>query len=110
MATVQAPPCGTSEIIGRFRQVDGVDEQRAGSPFRQKRTFEHLHVVGEIVAGKFWMAKLHHQVRYFVAMKDRERGVGIILEKAITVHRMSVFVFMGLFVSYVFDLSGLSHG
>jgi hypothetical protein len=83
VATVEAPPCGTSERVGRSRHANDIDEQRTGPPFRQQPAFEHLHVVGEIVAGELWVAKLHHQVRYCVAMKDRERGVGIIPQKAI---------------------------
>src|SRR5207248_9126822 len=40
-------------------------------------------VVGEIVTGELWVAKFHHKVRDVVANKDRERGIRIILKKAV---------------------------
>src|SRR5436309_5090867 len=48
-----------------------------------RSAFQEAHVVGEIVTGELWVAKFHYQVRYVVATKDRQRGIGIILKEAV---------------------------
>src|SRR6266487_6477843 len=62
---------------------DDIDEQRASSPIDWWSAFKNARVVGEIVTGELRVAKFHHQVRYVVATKDRERGIRIILKKAV---------------------------
>src|SRR5438876_1654704 len=62
---------------------DDIDKQRASSPTRWRSAFENARVVGEIVTRELWVAKLHHQVRYVVATKNREGGIRIVLEEAV---------------------------
>ena len=62
---------------------DDIDEQGASSAIDWRSAFQEAHVVGEIVTGELWVAKFHYQVRYVVATKDRERGIRIILKKAV---------------------------
>ena len=59
VAPAEAAPCGTCERIGRSGHADDIDEQRAGPSFGQQRAFEHLHVVGEIVARELWVATMN---------------------------------------------------
>jgi len=62
---------------------DNIDEQRASSPVGWRSAFKEPRVVGEIIAGELWITKFYHQIRYVVTTKDRERGIRIVLKKAV---------------------------
>src|SRR4029077_10986914 len=48
-----------------------------------RSTFQEARVVGEIIARKLRVAKLHDKVRHLVPTKDRQTGLRIILEKTV---------------------------
>src|SRR5437867_1585172 len=63
--------------------ANDIDEQRTSSPIDWRSAFENASVVGKIIAGELRVAKFHHQVRYVVATKDRERGIRIVLKETV---------------------------
>ena len=77
------PARGAGVGEGCSGHADDIDEQRTSSRIRWRSTFKDARVVGEIIAGELRVAKFHDQVRYVVAIKNRERGVRIVLKKAV---------------------------
>src|SRR2546430_11967008 len=62
---------------------DDINEQRTSSPISWRSAFKNARVVGKIITGQLGVAKLHHQVRYVITTKDRERGVRVVLKEAV---------------------------
>ena len=78
-----SPARGTGVRHGSSGHPDDIDEQGTSSPVDWRSAFENPRVVGEIVTGELRVAKLNHQIRYVVAMKDRERGIRIVLKETV---------------------------
>src|SRR4029453_5824234 len=68
---------------GSSWHANDIDKHRASSPVIWRGPFRETHTQGKLVAGEVGVAKFNDKVRDVVATKHRERGIRIVLKKAV---------------------------